>query len=743
PPTTTTTPTITTTPTTGSTTPPLTVIGTMEKWLTVVNDPTAPTLSVSDSAKNIGDNIDKLQPIANAGKLGPITLNDPGGTPTLTLSGPQYSNDKVVLDVITPPYSFTIIGASGAQAPALAADPHLGSASFSGNAGDIGQNAAHLKTLEKAGKVPFIAISDGAANVAKNLDQLQTLVGNGATLTITLTDGGTPTLAVTAQQATNDAGAIGSIQGGYSLALTGASASQASSLATNTHVTSVAFSDSAANVAQALGAIQSLVNAGDKVSIALTDSGTPTLTITGAQAIADAGAINDISTPFHVAVSGTPTLTTAAVLAANRAGTLTAQTIIGDSAANITSQLDTLQTLVASGKIGAIVLSDSNTPTLSLTGSQYTADANALSVILGSHAFALTNVSASTAAGIASNVALSSLAVADSAANVVKNLDGLQSLAAGPAPMTISLTDGGTPTLTLTTAQLAKDATALSDITGSYSLGSGVSTAISKFIVTQDAARIIFGSNVNTDVPGISSQSGTNSVIGFQSAGLPAGAKNVVVLDGPQANYTTSVSATGTLTVTDHNGGATNGQTITVTGASAVVFNANNSATTGVFNQFMVIATGGDAAIAKMYQSVLGRLPDLPGLEAWEHQFDAGLMSLAQISQAFLVSNEFTSRFGAVTGMGDSQFITQMYTKGLGRAGETSGFNTWLNSLATNETTGATLAARGQVALGFATSSEMTANTSSWLIDPGNSATSAHNAPLIGVQAAPPWPQLV
>jgi hypothetical protein len=70
------------------------------------------------------------------------------------------------------------------------------------------------------------------------------------------------------------------------------------------HVASISVSDTAANVAANLDALQSLAAAGKLSSVALSGQGTQTLDITATQAHADAWALADIKTPFVVHISG-------------------------------------------------------------------------------------------------------------------------------------------------------------------------------------------------------------------------------------------------------------------------------------------------------------------------------------------------------------------------------------------------------------------------------------------------------
>ena len=111
---------------------------------------------------------------------------------------------------------------------------------------------------------------------------------------------------------------------------------------------------------------------------------------------------------------------------------------VSDTAADVSANIDALN---ADGYIASISLMDSGTPTLGLTAAQALADTAALGEIANSNY---------------------AIAVFDSAANVSALFDALN---ADPRVTAITLTDSGTPTLALTAAQAAADATALSEIT--------------------------------------------------------------------------------------------------------------------------------------------------------------------------------------------------------------------------------------------------------------------------------------
>ena len=138
-----------------------------------------------------------------------------------------------------------------------------------------------------------VTVTDSAAAVQGSLNALQGLVAGGDISGITLTDQGTPSLAISATQASADAGVLGKISGSYGLAVT----------------------DSMANVLSNIGALNSLAAAGHALSITLTDSATPDIMLTPAQLAADTAVLKDVSSQFVMTVDGSAANITVAGIA--------------------------------------------------------------------------------------------------------------------------------------------------------------------------------------------------------------------------------------------------------------------------------------------------------------------------------------------------------------------------------------------------------------------------------------------
>jgi hypothetical protein len=274
------------------------------------------SVSISDTAANVSTNLDALQALANAGELGSITLTD-GGTPSLSITQAQLTSDAGALAAIGSSYHLSLSSVLAASAASVAAETN----------------------------VTAVSVSDTDANVVSNLASLQTLAAASELTSITLVDPGTPVLTITATQLSSDATAIGLIAGTFDLAVTSVLAANSATVAGTSHVTSVAVLDTAANVGTNINTLETA--AGDaSLTIALTDGGTPTVTVTALQGASDITAIEKISSSYKLVVS--------------------------DTAANVSADIDGLeaQATAIGTKLSSIMLTDSGTPTVTITAAQ-------------------------------------------------------------------------------------------------------------------------------------------------------------------------------------------------------------------------------------------------------------------------------------------------------------------------------------------------------------------------------------
>jgi hypothetical protein len=211
------------------------------------------------------------------------------------------------------------------------------------------------------------SIADTAANVAPALDALSADPNVGA---ITLTDSQPATLTMTVEQLMADGNALAAI--------------------TNSDF-GVAIVDSAANVSANLDAL-----AGDDLvqSIALTDAGTPLLTVGAADIATDGAAFAKITNPEYVVA-------------------------IADTAANVAGALGAI---AADPRVSAIDLTDGGVPTLDLSVAQAIGDGSTLALITNSgYSIAATGTAAdalANAAALAADPPVASIGVVDDAANI-------------------------------------------------------------------------------------------------------------------------------------------------------------------------------------------------------------------------------------------------------------------------------------------------------------------------------------
>ena len=102
------------------------------------------------------------------------------------------------------------------------------------------------------------------------------------------------------------------------------------------------------------------------------------------------------------------------------------------------------------------------------------------------------------------------------------------------------------------------------------------------------------------------------------------------------------------------------------------------------------------AGVARLYDTALVRLPDVPGLVSWKDALESGSATLAQIAEAFTGSAEFRTKYG---NLNNRQFADELYANSLGRFGDEAGLDYWTGQLDAG-------VARSTVVLAFSESQE-------------------------------------
>ena len=102
------------------------------------------------------------------------------------------------------------------------------------------------------------------------------------------------------------------------------------------------------------------------------------------------------------------------------------------------------------------------------------------------------------------------------------------------------------------------------------------------------------------------------------------------------------------------------------------------------------------AAVARLYDTVLGRAPDAAGLSTWSALIDGGALSLRQVADGFTGSAEFQARYGSLD---DRDFVAELYRNSLDREPDAAGLEGWVGMLQRDM-------ARSEVVLNFSESAE-------------------------------------
>ena len=113
----------------------------------------------------------------------------------------------------------------------------------------------------------------------------------------------------------------------------------------------------------------------------------------------------------------------------------------------------------------------------------------------------------------------------------------------------------------------------------------------------------------------------------------------------------------------------------------------------------IVDPSGNAETLAHLYRAVLGRAPDVAGLEGWIGRVDTGAVSLSTVASDFVGSSEFANDHGSLT---DAQFVNVLAENTTGSAA-TAADQSYVDALSSGTS-------RGTVALQFAESAPSVVN---------------------------------
>jgi hypothetical protein len=454
-------------------------------------------VNVSDSSVNIagvnGANLDAIQDSLT--RISSITLT--GTDRTIAISATQLTRDSLALTKIGLGGSYTLAVSGVTAAAAIASGGNLSN-----------------------DKVVSISISDSSTNIVgvngANLNAIQAIItspgGSNKITSIVPTDTGT--IAITATQLITDAQALSKITGGkyaVSEVLVAATADVAG-VFSNANVTKINITDSSANIAAGLHALQTNSNASKLQTIHQTS--VAPLAITRSQISDDSGALAKIDGgAYTLAVSGVTysqmltTLNTAKVASISLSDTLA--NIVGVNGANLVAIQDRLS-LNGVTKITSIVQTSGATAVMNITWDQLTNNAGALNAISNDYKI---NIPAITISQMNNSVLLNThvnpITIIDTSANITTSLNFLKDNYLKIS--TITATD--TVPLALTHSQLIRDGAALNLLLQS--------NPNYKFTVTgaaiSDLSTLITNIHLNPTTNNIGSISITDTISSFKT----------------------------------------------------------------------------------------------------------------------------------------------------------------------------------------------------------------------------------
>jgi len=453
-----------------------------------------------------------------AGKLAAITLTD--GEP-LALTHAQFVADTAALARLPAGYSLALRGVPASAAASLEANAHVVEFAVTDTAagvvaafdalgaavklsaitlsGGVTLAISHAQLLSGAGvfaKLPSeyqlqvsgvpvasalvvqdddhvlgFAVRDTAATLAAGFDAL-----NGMASLTGISASGGGAIPLNYARFAADGRAVGLVQPGTTLAISGAPVAETAALQANAKVSGFTVLGSASEVTAAL---DTLGDATRLTGIALTAPGT--LAISHAQWSGLAATLALLPADYRLTVSGAP--------AASAAGLQADAHVLGftvsDGGAALGAAFDAL---AAASKLGGIGLTDS--VPLALSHGSYLADGAARALLPAEARLVVSAASVAGAAALEADARVSGFAVRDTAARIAAGFDALD--AAGKLSA-ISLSDSAA--LVLSEAQLAADATALALVPASATLV--LRAASSVFGLSEAATAALAGQGVD------------------------------------------------------------------------------------------------------------------------------------------------------------------------------------------------------------------------------------------------------
>ncbi len=228
---------------------------------------------------------------------------------------------------------------------------------------------ANSAKLQADPTIKSFSIADTAANI---IGGIGTLLSESKLSAITLTDKIKPTFSLTNAAFNIDMPILTKISSAFNLLVNGATVASASSLQSNTKVTSFTIIDTAANIQSNLS---SLSGVSHLIGITISDAKLVNMTY---QQFLSYASLENILGAGVLSVSGVAA--GVAILVGQNAHVNTEA--VADTLSNIVANLDNLETLAKAGKISNIAVTDIG-QTVDVTTTQFAADHDAIALMTG------------------------------------------------------------------------------------------------------------------------------------------------------------------------------------------------------------------------------------------------------------------------------------------------------------------------------------------------------------------------
>ncbi|NDB68308.1 MAG: hypothetical protein EB015_09975, partial [Methylocystaceae bacterium] len=512
-------------------------------------------VSITDTSTNMQQNMAALAVMANAGKITGITLTDKASLTidrndvTGDLSSATNSNTtSKLLQTIKSPFNLIVKNVSASD-------------------------ALTMKSPKTA--LLQMRILDTADNITSNLSGLLALQTKGNIQSMELTDK-SEAITIAAAQLSTYTKFLTTISGGYKLTVNNASVTDIAKLQGLANVTTLAVSDTGANIAKNIANLSTLVASGKIDSIKVTD-GTLKLTATEAKAASNAdffsaqfinGASSGNPVDLVVSAANVADVSTINDLTSNN-DTLNLTEQVTDSGSNIDQAKDFLETAVSQGLVSRITVNATGSNAISFVSkAEYTSDIDAVKKLRGAYTLKIDNMSVSDALAFKAENSNASvqLTINDSAQAIEQNFDAIQKLAKAGQIEKINVLEGATTRINISASQFGTGTDAIAALTTAGDFSLNVTDAKAK-----DAARI--GANANV-VSIAFNDTGSNiakSAIAMNALGAKLGKISVsdgaVTLTSAQVKPTANSIATAFLSAT-FDDGANGTVNMTINGVS-------------------------------------------------------------------------------------------------------------------------------------------------------------------------------